>query len=159
MIIIEREMFRVISRASSDMTPSSDEIINRLIKACSGTLTKLLISLFQICVTHAYHSIVFKTANIIILRKTRKVDYIISKAYRLIVLLNIIEKNHEVDYEQENLMTCEDSSTIARITYGCSVRQVNENCTETANGTDTHRVKTEQRSSGHLAESECGRSV
>ena len=69
MIIIEREMYTIINRVSFDKISSSNEIINRLIKTCSNTLTKLLTSLFQICVMHVYHSIVFKTANIITLKK------------------------------------------------------------------------------------------
>jgi hypothetical protein len=52
----------------------------------------LLISLFQICVTHAYHSNVFKAINIITFRNTNKIDYTISKVYKLIVLLNTIDK-------------------------------------------------------------------
>jgi hypothetical protein len=59
-IITTSEMSKVISRTSFDKTSSSNEIINRLIKICSDTLTRLLIFLFQICVTHAYHSIILK---------------------------------------------------------------------------------------------------
>jgi hypothetical protein len=91
-IIIENEIIRIIDRTTFDKISSSNEIMNRFIKTCSNTLTKLLISLFQICATHVYHSIVFKTVNIITLKKSRKVDYITSKIYKSIALLNIIEK-------------------------------------------------------------------
>ncbi len=92
MIIIESEMIKIISRIALDKILSLDEITNRMIKTCSKMLTRLLISLFQICVTHAYYSNVFKTINIITLQKTSKINYTISKVYRLIALLNTIDK-------------------------------------------------------------------
>ncbi len=92
MIIIESEVIKTISRIAFDKISSLDEITNRMIKTCSEMLTRLLTSLFQICVTHAYHSNVFKTINIITLRKTSKIDYTISKVYKLIALLNTIDK-------------------------------------------------------------------
>jgi hypothetical protein len=82
----------IISWIAFDKTSSLDDIINRLIKTCSSVLIKLLISLFQICIAHAYHFITLKTVNTITLKKTRKSNYIISKAYKSIALLNIIEK-------------------------------------------------------------------
>jgi hypothetical protein len=91
-IITENKIIKIINRTIFDNISSSNEIINRFIKVCSNTLTKLLISLFQICATHVYHSIVFKTVNIITLKKSKKIDYIISKIYKSIALLNIIEK-------------------------------------------------------------------
>jgi hypothetical protein len=90
--ITESEVIMIISRIALDKTSNLDDIINRLIKTCSSVLIKLLISLFQICITHAYHLITLKTVNTITLKKTRKSDYITSKAYKSIALLNIIEK-------------------------------------------------------------------
>jgi hypothetical protein len=90
--ITESEVIMIINRIALDKTSSLDDIINRLIKTCSSVLIKLLISLFQICITHAYHLIILKTINTITLKKTRKSDYITSKTYRSIALLNTIEK-------------------------------------------------------------------
>jgi hypothetical protein len=90
--ITESEVIMIISRIALNKTSSLDDIINRLIKTCSSVLIKLLISLFQICIAHAYHLITLKTINTITLKKTRKSDYITSKAYKSIALLNIIEK-------------------------------------------------------------------
>ena len=56
-------------------------------------------------------------------------------------------------------MICEDSSITVRITYECSIKQINENRIEAANKTDSHRLKIEQKSNDHSAESECDRSV
>ncbi len=55
-------------------------------------MISLLISLFDACIQQAYHSKIFKAINIITLKKTDKEDYTISKAYRSIVLLNIMRK-------------------------------------------------------------------
>ena len=90
--IIESEIVKIIERIFFDKISSSNDIFNRLLKTCASTLTKLLISLFQACVEHDYHSLIFRTVNIITLRKNDKSDYITLKAYRSIVLLNIIEK-------------------------------------------------------------------
>jgi hypothetical protein len=90
--ITESEMIIIISRIALDKTSSLDDIINRLIKTCSSVLIKLLTSLFQICIAHAYHLITLKTVNTITLKKTRKSDYITLKAYRFIALLNTIKK-------------------------------------------------------------------
>jgi hypothetical protein len=81
-----------MNRIAFDKISDFDEITNKIIKTCSEMLTKLLILLFQHCVTHAYHSNVFKTINIITLRKISKIDYTISKFYKFIVLLNTIDK-------------------------------------------------------------------
>ena len=48
--------------------------------------------LFNACVKLGYHPEVFKRANTVVLRKFKKNDYIDLKAYRLIALLNTIEK-------------------------------------------------------------------
>jgi hypothetical protein len=91
--ITESEVIMIISRIALDKTSSLDDIINRLIKICLSILIKLLISLFQICIAHAYHFITLKIFNTIALKKTRKNDYITSKVYRSIALLNTIEKS------------------------------------------------------------------
>ena len=49
-------------------------------------------SLFNACVTHKYHSKQFKKAQTIVLWKSKKSDYIDSKMYQLIALLDIISK-------------------------------------------------------------------
>jgi uncharacterized membrane-anchored protein len=119
--ITESEVIMIINRIALDKTSSLDDIINRLIKTCSSVLIKLLISLFQICITHAYHLITLKTVNTITLKKTKKSDYITSKVYRFIAFLNT-KKSHEVDNEQENIVTDEKSSTSIRLAHECAIR-------------------------------------
>ena len=55
-------------------------------------MTSILINLFNVCVTHKYHSKQFKKALTIVLCKSKKSNYIDSKTYRLIALLNIMSK-------------------------------------------------------------------
>ncbi len=55
-------------------------------------LTLILISLFNACVIHKYHSKQFKKTQTIVLCKSKKSNYIDSKMYWLIVLLNIMSK-------------------------------------------------------------------
>jgi hypothetical protein len=63
-----------------------------LFKICAFIMMQLLISLFVVCIQQTYHSKTFKKVNIITLKKIDKKDYTISKTYRSIALLNIIEK-------------------------------------------------------------------
>ena len=51
-----------------------------------------MIYLFRAYITQKYHFYFFRQANIIILRKSDKDDYLKLKIYRLIVLLDILNK-------------------------------------------------------------------
>ncbi len=55
-------------------------------------LTLILISLFNAYVIHKYHLKQFKKAQTIVLRKSKKSDYINLKTYWFIALLNIMSK-------------------------------------------------------------------
>ncbi len=52
----------------------------------------ILINLFNACVTHKYYLKQFKKAQIIVLYKSKKSDYIDWKMYRLIALLDTMSK-------------------------------------------------------------------
>jgi hypothetical protein len=90
--IIDHEMMKIIKRIVFDKISNFDEIINKLLKICASIMIQLLISLFIACIQQTYHFKVFRKVNIITLKKDDKENYIISKTYRLIILLNIIEK-------------------------------------------------------------------
>ncbi len=68
------------------------EISNRALQASLMKLTLILISLFNACVIHKYHSKQFKKTQMIVLCKSKKSNYINSKMYWLIALLNIMSK-------------------------------------------------------------------
>jgi hypothetical protein len=90
--IIENKVLTIIKRFVLDKISSLDEFTNRLLKACAFIMIKLLISLFETCIQQIYHSKAYKEVNTITLKKSEKRDYIISKSYKLIILLNIIDK-------------------------------------------------------------------
>jgi len=68
------------------------EILNKALQADLTELISVLMSLFNACVIHKYHLKQFKKTQIIVLRKSRKSDYIDLKTYRLIALLDIMSK-------------------------------------------------------------------
>jgi hypothetical protein len=90
--ITKREVLKIIKRIVLDKISNLDEIINKLLKICVFIMMQLLISLYVVCIQQTYHSKAFKKVNIITLKKIDKSDYTISKMYRSIALLNIIEK-------------------------------------------------------------------
>jgi hypothetical protein len=90
--ITKRKMLKIIKQIVLDKISNFDEIINKLLKICAFIMMQLLISLFVVRIQQTYHSKTFKKINVIILKKMNKRDYTISKTYRSIALLNIIEK-------------------------------------------------------------------
>ncbi len=91
--ITKRKILKIIKRIILDKISNFDEIINKLLKICVFIMIQLFISLFIVCIQQTYHLKTFKKINIITLKKIDKKDYTISKTYRSIALLNIIEKN------------------------------------------------------------------
>jgi hypothetical protein len=94
--ITEKKMKKILKRLALDKTSNSNEISFRILRVCFKTLTTILISLFQSCIELSYHSIVFKMINIITIKKLKKDNYIVLKAYRLISLLNTLSKSLEL---------------------------------------------------------------
>jgi hypothetical protein len=90
--IIENEVLTIIKWFVFDKISNLDEFTNKLLKACVFIMIKLLISLFKTCIQQIYHSKAYKEINTITLKKSEKRNYTISKLYRLIILLNIIDK-------------------------------------------------------------------
>jgi len=71
---------------------NESEISNKVLQMNLTKLILILSSLFNVCVTHKYHSKQFKKTQTIVLYKLKKNDYINSKTYQLIALLNIMSK-------------------------------------------------------------------
>jgi hypothetical protein len=93
--IIKKKMKKILKRLTLDKILSSDEISFRILRVCFKMLMIILISLFQSCIELSYHSIVFKMINIITIKKLKKNDYIVLKAYRLIIFFNTLSKSLE----------------------------------------------------------------
>ncbi len=90
--ITEDEVKQIIRRVKADKASSASDISNRVLQASLAELISVLTSLFNACIIHKYHSKQFKKTQTIVLRKSKKSDYIDLKMYRLIALLNIMNK-------------------------------------------------------------------
>ncbi len=90
--ITEDEVKQAIRRVKADKALSASNISNRVLQASLAELISVLMSLFNACVTHKYHSKQFKKTQTIVLRKLKKSDYIDLKTYQLIALLDIMSK-------------------------------------------------------------------
>ncbi len=90
--ITEDEVKQTIRRVKADKVSDASDISNRALQASLAELISVLTSLFNACVIHKYHSKQFKKTQTIVLCKLKKSDYIDSKTYRFIALLNIMSK-------------------------------------------------------------------
>ncbi len=90
--ISENEVRQTIKRIKADKASDISDILNRALQTSLTELILILMSLFNACVTHRYHSKQFKKIQTIVLHKLKKSDYTDSKTYRLIALLDIMNK-------------------------------------------------------------------
>ncbi len=90
--ITEDEVKQTIRRVKADKASSASDISNRALQVSLAELISVLTSLFNTCVTHKYHLKQFKKTQTIVLHKSKKSNYIDSKTYRLIALLDIMSK-------------------------------------------------------------------
>ncbi len=90
--ITEDEVKQTIRWVKADKASDASDISNKALQANLTELISVLTSLFNACVTHKYHSKQFKKTQTIVLHKLKKSDYIDSKTYRLIALLDIMSK-------------------------------------------------------------------
>jgi hypothetical protein len=94
-LISKNEIRQIIKKCKLDSVSNSNEISNRILKILIKKLLSFLTNLFRACVEHDYHSLCFRKANIIILKKSNKNNYINFKTYKFIALLNTIDKAFE----------------------------------------------------------------
>jgi len=71
----------MIQQVKVDKASDAFEISNKALQASLTKLTSILISLFNAYVTHKYHLKQFKKAQTIVLRKSKKSNYIDLKTY------------------------------------------------------------------------------
>jgi hypothetical protein len=94
-LISKNEIRQIINKCKFDNVSNSNEISNRILKILIKKLLSLLTNLFRACVEHDYHLLCFREINIIILKKSNKSNYTDFKTYKLIALLNTIDKGLE----------------------------------------------------------------
>ena len=85
-------MKQIIKWVKADKALSTSDILNRALQVSLAELISVLTSLFNTCVTHKYHLKQFKKTQTIVLHKSKKSNYIDSKTYQLIALLDIMSK-------------------------------------------------------------------
>ena len=90
--ISEDEVRQIIKRIKANKASNILNISNRTLQTDLAKLILILMSLFNACVIHKYHSKQFKKTQMIVLCKSKKSNYIDSKTYWLIALLNIMSK-------------------------------------------------------------------
>jgi len=90
--ISEDEVRQTIKRVKADKASDVSDILNRALQTDFAELILILMSLFNTYVIHRYHSKQFKKAQMIVLCKLKKSNYIDSKTYQLIALLDIMSK-------------------------------------------------------------------
>jgi len=91
-VLLQDEMRQMIQRVKVDKASEAFKISNKMLQASLTELTSILIRLFNACVIHKYYLKQFKKAQTIVLCKSKKNDYIDSKTYWFIALLNIMSK-------------------------------------------------------------------
>ena len=90
--ITENEVKQTIKWVKADKALSALNISNRALQVSLAELISVLTSLFNACIIHKYHLKQFKKTQTIVLCKLKKSNYIDSKMYQLIALLNIMSK-------------------------------------------------------------------
>jgi hypothetical protein len=81
-----------VLKTKKDNSPGPDGILNRVLHLLASDRPALFVRLFDACYRLSIHLTTFKRAITVLLRKPKKEDYLNSKAYRLIALLNTLEK-------------------------------------------------------------------
>ena len=91
-IINKEKVNKTIAKLKTNKASKTNQIFNRMLKTLRETMTKKLTFIFQICINVDYHSKSFREAKIIVLKKMKKSDYTFFKVYKLIALLNTMNK-------------------------------------------------------------------
>ena len=105
---------KAIIKLKADKTSKTNQIFNRMLKMLRKTMTKKLTFIFQACIDVEYYSKSFRKTKITVIKKVEKNDYIIFKVYRLIALLNTMNKmlksimiNKITEFAKKNLLFSE----------------------------------------------------
>ena len=87
-----REVMKIIHKINSDKAFEINKIINRALRQLAEITINQIRFLFDRCIKKKIQSSHFKRIFIIMLRKSRKKNYIEFSSYKLIALLNTLNK-------------------------------------------------------------------
>ncbi len=90
--ITEDEVKQTIRWVKANKASDASDILNRVLQVNLAELISVLMSLFNACIIHKYHLKQFKKTQTIVLYKLKKSNYIDSKTYWFIALLDIMSK-------------------------------------------------------------------
>ena len=90
--ITEDEVKQTIKWIKADKASDVSDISNKVLQVSITKLISVLMNLFNACIIHKYHSKQFKKTQTIVLCKLKKSNYIDSKTYQFIALLDIMSK-------------------------------------------------------------------
>jgi len=79
--ISKDEVRQTIKRIKADKASDISDILNKALQTDLAELISILMSLFNACVIHKYHSKQFKKTQVIVLCKSKKSDYTDLKTY------------------------------------------------------------------------------
>jgi hypothetical protein len=83
---------KMIKRCKLNNASKSNDISNRVLKILVNKLISHFLNLFRVCAKLNYHSLCFRKAYIIALKKSKKKNYTNIITYKSIVLLNTFDK-------------------------------------------------------------------
>ena len=87
-----REIMKAVYKINSNKTSKVNEIINKTLRQLARIIIEQIRSLFDKCIKKNIQSSHFKKVFIIMLRKSSKKNYTKSSSYKLIALLNTLNK-------------------------------------------------------------------
>ena len=79
--ISENEVKQIIKKVKANKALNVSNILNKTLQTNLAKLTLILMSLFNACIIYRYHLKQFKKAQMIVLCKSKKNDYIDLKTY------------------------------------------------------------------------------
>ena len=94
--ISKDEVMKAINHPVANKAPGVSGIPNRFLRSVAPQVVDSLTRLFQACFDLGYHPKLFKEANIVVLKKPNKPNYLEPKAYRPITLLDTLGKALEI---------------------------------------------------------------
>ena len=94
--ISKDEVIKAINYSVANKAPGVSGIPNRFLRSVAPQVVDSLTRLFQVYFNLRYYPKLFKKANIVILKKLNKSNYLESKAYRPITLLDTLGKALEI---------------------------------------------------------------
>ena len=121
-----REIIKIIYKINSNKTSKINEIINKTLRQFARIIIKQIHFFFDKCIKKNIQSSHFKKVFTIMLRKSKKKNYTKSLLYKLIALLNILNKILKLIMSEYFRYAVETLSTLLNIQMKiCKQRLIN----------------------------------